>query len=244
MWMASYMGGIFVVDRQRLVQTVTAATASSPSATATLVADVHLADHGANALSALHVGQLVTDAQGMVWASTGNHVDRINPKTMKVEAVPADDVVNYLMADARGNVWMGSNGKVRCYVMEGKATWPVKPREWQIGGKVGMSERCRRAHLGGERPGVLCHRPRRQEFQILDTPGHHAHDHLLFAHAQRQVVVGGDVGGYVSAQCRRAHSECPSPEAHARWRRWCNGRQLPGAMADGGGAARAATTVV
>ena len=81
------------------------------------MADVHLADQGANALSALHVGQLVTDAQGMVWASTGNHVDRINPKTMKVEAVPAGDVVNYLMADARGNVWMGSNGKVRCYVI-------------------------------------------------------------------------------------------------------------------------------
>lgn len=230
MWMASYMGGIFVVDRQRLVQTITAATASSSSATATLVADVHLADHGANALSALHVGQLVIDAQGMVWASTGNHVDRINPKTMKVEAVPVGDVVNYLMADARGNVWMGSNGKVRCYVMEGNAAWPVKPREWQIGGKVACmcdvdgrtwvvsSQECCVIGLDGKS----------FRFKI---PQDIMPMTIYYSPTQRQVVMGGN-DGYVTL-----NADAPTANAHPRRLMLAgvmvNGRQLQGAMADG-----------
>ncbi len=137
MWMASYMGGVFVIDKNRLMQALTAAGSGKAASTVTIVADRHYSDRGAARLSGLHVGQLAIDGQGMIWASSYNRIDRINTRTMKVEAVNNTDVVNYLMADATGNVWVGSNGVVRCYtVAEGGSQWLSTPREWHIGGKV------------------------------------------------------------------------------------------------------------
>ena len=123
-WMASYMGGIFIMDKQELLAGKT-------------IADVHLSDQGKNALSGLHVGQMVQDGNGMIWASTYNRLDCINPNTMEVMHVDNADVINYLMVDGKGNVWVGDNSEVRCYY----ATIPMKgskfdAKEWKIGGKV------------------------------------------------------------------------------------------------------------
>lgn len=133
MWMASYQGGVFVLDKQRLL----AAISLPSAATATCVADYHFSDHGKNALSGLHIGQLVLDGKGMVWASSYNHLDRIDTRTLRISHIPGTDAINYLMTSANGNVWVGYNSSVKCYMvnlpMKGKE---VESKEWNIGAKV------------------------------------------------------------------------------------------------------------
>ena len=132
-WMASYQGGIFVMEKQRLV----AAIAHAASGTATCVADYHFSDKGQNALSGLHIGQMVLDGKGMIWASSHNHLDRIDPYNMRVAHIGGNDAINYLMASGNGNVWVGYNASVKCYMvnlpMKGKE---VDSKEWKIGDKV------------------------------------------------------------------------------------------------------------
>lgn len=133
MWMASYQGGVFVMDKQRLL----AAISQSSAATATCVADHHFSDKGKNALSGLHIGQLVLDGKGMVWASSHNHLDRIDTRTLRISHIPGNDAINYLMTSGNGNVWVGYNASVKCFVvnlpMKGKE---VESKEWKIGAKV------------------------------------------------------------------------------------------------------------
>lgn len=133
MWMASYQGGVFVLDKLRLL----AAISLSSAATATCVADYHFSDKGRNALSGLHIGQLVLDGKGMVWASSYNHLDRIDTRTLRISHIPGNDAINYLMKSGNGNVWVGYNASVKCYMvnlpMKGKE---VESKEWKIGAKV------------------------------------------------------------------------------------------------------------
>ena len=133
MWMASYQGGVFVMDKQRLL----AAISLSSAAAATCVADYHFSDKGKNALSGLHIGQLVLDGKGMVWASSYNHLDRIDTRTLRISHIPGNDAINYLMKSDNGNVWVGYNSSVKCYMvnlpMKGKE---VESKEWKIGAKV------------------------------------------------------------------------------------------------------------
>ena len=133
MWMASYQGGVFVLDKQRLL----AAISLSSAATATCVADHHFSDKGKNALSGLHIGQLVLDGKGFVWASSYNHLDRIDTRTLRISHIPGNDAINYLMKSDNGNVWVGYNSSVKCYMvnlpMKGKE---VESKEWKIGAKV------------------------------------------------------------------------------------------------------------
>ena len=133
MWMASYQGGVFVLDKQRLL----AAISLSSAATATCVADYHFSDKGKNALSGLHIGQLVLDGKGFVWASSYNHLDRIDTRTLRISHIPGNDAINYLMKSDNGNVWVGYNASVKCFIvnlpMKGKE---LESKEWKIGGKV------------------------------------------------------------------------------------------------------------
>ena len=133
MWMASYQGGVFVLDKQRLL----AAISQSSAATATCVADHHFSDKGKNALSGLHIGQLVLDGKGMVWASSYNHLDRIDTRTLRIAHIPGNDAINYLMKSDNGNVWVGYNASVKCFMVN----LPMKDKEleskeWKIGAKV------------------------------------------------------------------------------------------------------------
>ena len=133
MWMASYQGGVFVLDKQRLL----AAISLSSAATATCLADYHFSDKGKNALSGLHIGQLVLDGKGFVWASSYDHLDRIDTRTLRISHIPGNDAINYLMKSDNGNVWVGYNSSVKCYMvnlpMKGKE---VESKEWKIGAKV------------------------------------------------------------------------------------------------------------
>ena len=133
MWMASYQGGVFVMDKQRLL----AAISQSSAATATCVADHHFSDKGKDALSGLHIGQLVLDGKGMVWASSHNHLDRIDTRNLRISHIPGNDAINYLMTSGNGNVWVGYNAGVKCFMvnlpMKGKE---LESKEWKIGEKV------------------------------------------------------------------------------------------------------------
>lgn len=133
MWMASYQGGVFVLDKQRLL----AAISLSSAATATCVADYHFSDKGKNALSGLHIGQLVLDGKGFVWASSYNHLDRIDIRTLCISHIPGNDAINYLMKSGNGNVWVGYNASVKCFMvnlpMKGKE---LESKEWKIDAKV------------------------------------------------------------------------------------------------------------
>lgn len=133
MWMASYQGGVFVLDKQRLLSAISLSSA----ATAACVADHHFSDKGKNALSGLHIGQLVLDGKGMVWASSYNHLDRIDTRTLRISHIPGNDAINYLMKSGNGNVWVGYNASVKCFMvnlpMKGKE---VESKEWKIGAKV------------------------------------------------------------------------------------------------------------
>ena len=133
MWMASYQGGVFVLDKQRLL----AAISLSSAATATCVADHHFSDKGKNALSGLHVGQLVLDGKGFVWASSYNHLDRIDTRTLRISHIPGNGAINYLMKSDNGNVWVGYNASVKCFMvnlpMKGQE---LESKEWKIGAKV------------------------------------------------------------------------------------------------------------
>lgn len=133
MWMASYQGGVFVLDKQRLL----AAISLSSAATATCVADHHFSDKGKNALSGLHIGQLVLDGKGFVWASSYNHLDRIDTRTLRILHIPGNDAINYLMKSDNGNVWVGYNASVKCFMvnlpMKGKE---LESKEWKIDAKV------------------------------------------------------------------------------------------------------------
>lgn len=133
MWMASYQGGVFVLDKQRLL----AAISLPSAATATCVADYHFSDKGKNALSGLHIGQLVLDGKGFVWASSYNHLDRIDTRTLRISHIPGNDAINYLMKSGNGNVWVGYNASVKCFMvnlpMKGKE---LESKEWKIGEKV------------------------------------------------------------------------------------------------------------
>ena len=104
---------VFVLDKQRLLAVISLSSA----ATATCVADYHFSDKGKNALSGLHIGQLVLDGKGMVWASSYNHLDRIDTRTLRISHIPGNDAINYLMKSDNGNVWVGYNSSVKCYMV-------------------------------------------------------------------------------------------------------------------------------
>ena len=77
------------------------------------------------------------DGQGMIWASSFNHLDRINPYTMQVTAKGDKDDINYLMADSQGYVWVAGNQEVTCFMPKTSSrTSQMESKTWKIGGKV------------------------------------------------------------------------------------------------------------
>lgn len=108
-WICSYMGGVFVVAKQKLLN----ATGK------TVVADRHLLSQ----LQGIHVWQLVKDGHGRIWARMYDRgLDRIDPKTMRVEHVVGKDrLINDLATDHEGNVWAAMDGEIRRFAMNTSA---------------------------------------------------------------------------------------------------------------------------
>lgn len=105
-WICSYMGGVFVISKEKLLH----------ATTPTVVADRHLL----NELQGLHVWQLVVDGRGYVWARMYDRgLDRINPHTMRVEHIVGKDrLINDICTDHKGNVWAAMNGEIKCFGMD------------------------------------------------------------------------------------------------------------------------------
>ena len=105
-WICSYMGGVFVISKEKLLH----------ATTPTVVADRHLL----NELQGLHVWQLVVDGKGYVWARMYDRgLDRINPHTMRVEHIVGKDrLINDICTDNKGNVWAAMNGEIKCFGMD------------------------------------------------------------------------------------------------------------------------------
>lgn len=107
LWIASYNGGIFVIDKQKLV-----------SDNMTQTADLHYSME--NGLSGNNVDFIVLDKNENVWALIHNTaIEIINTKTGDISTFPirkytGDIIPSYLMTDNDGFIWAGySNGIVR-----------------------------------------------------------------------------------------------------------------------------------
>ena len=107
LWIATCLGGIFVVDKHKLIQ----------SAGKSYVADQNYSIH--NGLSGMFINQIVPDAEGNVWVLLYNSkgIDKINARTRQVTKLFADELSgekspNYLLRDEDGMLWVGFHGGV------------------------------------------------------------------------------------------------------------------------------------
>ena len=107
LWIATCLGGIFVVDKHKLIQ----------SAGRSYVADQNYSIH--NGLSGMFINQIVPDAEGNVWVLLYNSkgIDKINARTRQVTKLFADELSgekspNYLLRDEDGMLWVGFHGGV------------------------------------------------------------------------------------------------------------------------------------
>ena len=107
-WICSYMGGVFVVAKEKLLN----------ATDGVIVADRHLLSQ----LQGIHVWQLVKDGRGRIWVRMYDRgLDRIDPKTMRVEHVVGKDrIINDLAVDRKGNIWAAMDGEIRCFGMKAK----------------------------------------------------------------------------------------------------------------------------
>ncbi|WP_343672364.1 two-component regulator propeller domain-containing protein [Chitinophaga sp.] len=99
LWIATYLGGIFVVDRSKLT--------GAPN-----IALRNLAAH--NGLAGNSVNQLTKDQQGNIWALIYNRaVHKIDPHTFQVETVMEGAMhPTYMIADDAGVIWIGCQGNI------------------------------------------------------------------------------------------------------------------------------------
>ncbi|CDA84767.1 two-component system sensor histidine kinase [Bacteroides sp. CAG:754] len=107
LWIATCLGGIFVVDKHKLMQ----------SNGEQYVAEQNYSIH--NGLSGMFINQIMPDKEGNVWVLLYNSkgLDRINPHTQQVTKLFADELSgekspNYLLCDADGMLWVGFHGGV------------------------------------------------------------------------------------------------------------------------------------
>ena len=105
LWISTCLGGIFVVDKHRLMQ----------SASGQYVAEQNYSVH--NGLSGMFINQIIPDNEGNVWVLLYNNkgIDKINPRTREVTKLFADELngeksPNYLLCDEDGMLWVGFHG--------------------------------------------------------------------------------------------------------------------------------------
>lgn len=107
LWIATCLGGIFVVDKHKLMQ----------SSAGQYVAEQNYTVH--NGLSGMFINQITPDREGNVWVLLYNSkgLDKINPRTQQVTKLFADELSgemspNYLLCDEDGMLWVGFHGGV------------------------------------------------------------------------------------------------------------------------------------
>lgn len=104
LWVASYLGGIAIVDKQKVVN----------SSTMTVAADHWLTP--SQGLSGLHIGQLAQDRHGHVYASLFDHgIDCIDSRSFSVSHLGAQQSYSYILVDHQNRLWAGYAGGVVCF---------------------------------------------------------------------------------------------------------------------------------
>ena len=166
-WICSYMGGVFVIAKQRLL----AAT------TPVVVADRHIAKQ----LQGIHVWQLAKDSKGRIYARMyDSGLDRIDTATLRVEhVVDKNRIVNALISDRWGNVWAAMDGEIRCFGVDKRsdrsfriAGYGGRPADmlceveddiWAVMGSdcciIGSNGKSTRFAVPGFRPLAVCYDP-------------------------------------------------------------------------------------
>lgn len=101
LWIATCLGGIFVVDKTKLI-------ANGPK---NFVAEYNF--NTGNGLSGMFVNQIVPDKLGHVWVLLYNNgVDRIDAATRRVSKFPLGSAIggknpSYMLCDRQGLIWLG-----------------------------------------------------------------------------------------------------------------------------------------
>ena len=166
-WICSYMGGVFVIAKQRLL------AATKP----VVVADRHIAKQ----LQGIHVWQLAKDSKGRIYARMYDcGLDRIDTATLRVEHVVGKNrIVNALISDRRGNVWAAMDGEIRCFGADKRsdrsfriAGYDRRPADmlceveddiWAVMGSdcciIGSNGKSTRFAVPGFRPLAVCYDP-------------------------------------------------------------------------------------
>ena len=97
-WVAAYAGGIFIIDRRRLL-----------AGRGRVTADTHLGP----SLIGINVGSLAADKQGHVWAAAYSAgIDCIDAATLRVRHIMKEPSIDKVMADESGSVWATMAGRV------------------------------------------------------------------------------------------------------------------------------------
>ncbi len=106
LWIATCLGGIFVVDKKELMRTTTG----------NYVAEYNF--NTQNGLSNMFVSQLVPDHEGHVWVLLYNSgIDRIDARTRQVTPFACSQATDgrqptFLLCDSEGYIWAGFRGGV------------------------------------------------------------------------------------------------------------------------------------
>lgn len=104
LWIATCLGGVFVVNKQKLLNT----------SGGSYVADYNFST--ANGLSGMFINQLIPDKQDNMWVFLYNNtVDKIHADSKKVTPVSIHEMtggknITYSILDHQGNVWSGFRG--------------------------------------------------------------------------------------------------------------------------------------
>lgn len=105
LWIATCLGGIFVVDKQKLL-----------NSSGTYVAEKNYSSR--NGLSGNFINQILPDNEGNVWVLLYNNgINKITVETNGVQRIPIDKVadnenLNYIVSDKTGHIWASYRGGV------------------------------------------------------------------------------------------------------------------------------------
>lgn len=103
LWIATCLGGIFVVDKQKLLKS-----------SGTYIAEYNFST--TNGLSGNFINQIISDHNGNTWVLLYNNgIDKIDSKTKKITKIPIEYSTknknpNYIICDKEGFIWVGFGG--------------------------------------------------------------------------------------------------------------------------------------
>ncbi|MCL1934045.1 MAG: ATP-binding protein [Candidatus Azobacteroides sp.] len=134
LWVATCLGGIFIVDRQKLIRT----TAGN------CIAEYNFTVR--NGLSGMFVNQIVPDKKGNFWVVLYNNgINKIDVATHKVTRIPIENRIgeknpNFVLCDGEGRIWIGFRGGVARIIPETDQSEVIRWNEFSNNEVISMAE--------------------------------------------------------------------------------------------------------